>query len=71
MAFYIAPTAWATAGDAVLGDASEWLDVFAAYGRLASPDPFDMPAQTIVAAAAWVAVPAVVGVARALRREAK
>lgn len=71
VAFYIAPTVWATAGDAVLGDASEWLDVFAAYGRLASTEPFELPARTVVASVAWVVVPAVVGVARALRREAK
>lgn len=69
--FYVAPTAWATGGDAVLGDVAPWLDVFAAYGRLASTDPFEMPGQTIVASTVWVLVPAVVGIVRALRREAK
>ncbi len=72
VAFYIAPTVWASGGTAVLGRRADWLHVFAAYDRLASTtDRFaDLP-QTVVSVSAWVLVPAVVGVLRALRREAK
>lgn len=71
VAFYIAPTVWAAGGTAVLGDHAEWLHVFAAYSRLASTDPWaDLP-QTVVSSVAWVVVPAVIGIARALHREAK
>jgi hypothetical protein len=34
-------------------------------------EPFEELAQTVVSVAIWVVVPAVVGIARALRREAK
>jgi ABC-type transport system involved in multi-copper enzyme maturation permease subunit len=69
--FYIAPTVWGSAGTAIFGDSAEWFDVFAAYGRLTSNEPFESLAQTVVSVAIWVVVPAVVGIARALRRDAK
>lgn len=70
-AFLVAPTAWAVAGPLLFGDNAQWLDVFAAYGRLASSSPLtDLP-QTITAITLWVVLPATVGVVRSLRREVK
>lgn len=70
-AFIAAPTLWAVIGPLVFRENSEWLDVFAAYGRLASSTPLaDLP-QTLTAIALWVLLPATVGVVRSMRREVK
>lgn len=70
-AFLVAPSAWALLGTLVLGGNAQWLDVFAAYGRLASSTPLaDLP-QTITAITVWVVLPATIGVVRSLRREVK
>jgi ABC-type transport system involved in multi-copper enzyme maturation permease subunit len=70
-AFLVAPTVWAIVGPLVFGANAQWLDVFAAYGRLSSSTPFaDLP-QTLTAIAIWVVLPATVGVLRSLRREVK
>jgi ABC-type transport system involved in multi-copper enzyme maturation permease subunit len=70
-AFLVAPTLWAVVGPLVFGANGQWLDVFAAYGRLSSSTPFaDLP-QTLTAIAIWVVLPTTVGVVRSLRREVK
>lgn len=70
-AFLVAPTAWALVGPLLFGDNAQWLDVFSAYGRLASSAPLtDLP-QTLTAIAVWVVLPTTVGVIRSMRREVK
>ncbi|MET0865668.1 MAG: ABC transporter permease [Nakamurella sp.] len=70
-AFLVAPTLWAIVGPLVFGANADWLDVFAAYGRLSSSTPFaDLP-QTLTAIAIWVVLPTTIGVVRSLRREVK
>lgn len=70
-AFLVAPTIWSIVGPLVFGDNAQWLDVFAAQGRLMSDTPGDLLPQTLVAITAWIVVPAAVGVVRSLRREVK
>jgi hypothetical protein len=70
-AFLVAPTVWATVSTSVLGAAAPWVDIFTAYDRLASAHPFGELGQTLTAMAIWVVAPAVVGLARSLRREVK
>ena len=70
VAFLVAPTAWAAVSVELKG-ASAWFDVFGAYERLSSSQPFDHLAQTLTAVGVWVVVPSVLGVARSLRREVK
>jgi hypothetical protein len=71
VAYFIAPTAWTAFADNVLGGTAKWFDVFAAYDRLASDQPFDHLGQTLTSVAVWIAVPAVLGIRRSLRREIK
>jgi hypothetical protein len=70
-AFLVAPTAWAALSAGLLNDASPWFDVFRAYDRLASTQPFGHVAQTVTAAGVWVVLPSAVGLVRSLRREVK
>ena len=70
-AFLVAPSAWALLATLVLGANAEWLDVFSAYGRLASSTPLAELAQTITAITVWVVLPSTIGVVRSLRREVK
>lgn len=70
-AFLVAPTLWSIVGPLVFAENAQWLDVFAAYGRLSSSTPFaDLP-QTLTAIAVWVVLPTTIGVVRSLRREVK
>lgn len=71
LAFYVAPTAWAAAAEELLGDLAPWLDVFGAYSRLSSHEPFDELAKTLTAIAVWVVLPSVLGLLRSVRREVK
>jgi hypothetical protein len=69
-AFLVAPTLWAVAGPALLGDVAEWLNVFGAVGRLAAFEAADL-AQTVVSIGVWVALPLAAGVITSLRREVR
>ena len=71
VAYFIAPSAWAAFAENVLGGTARWFDVFAAYDRLASDQPFDQLGQTLSSIAVWIAIPAVLGIRRSLRREIK
>lgn len=71
VAYFVVPIAWDAAADAVLGQAAPWLDVYAAYDRLATDDPWAHLGRTLTSVAVFVVLPAVVGVARSLRREVK
>jgi hypothetical protein len=66
--FYLAPTAWAIAGPAVLKDGSEWLDVDTAFGRLSDFSLAGHWVQTGTALLFWVALPLALGTVRSLRR---
>lgn len=70
-AFFAAPTVWAAFAPEVLKDNSRWLDIFEAYDRLASNHPTHHLAQTLTAIAAWVLLPAAIGLYRSVRREVK
>lgn len=71
VAYFIAPTAFSLFSLAVLGNAAPWFDVFSAFDRLSGSDPWTNVGQTLTAVTIWVVIPAVVGVARSLRREVK
>jgi hypothetical protein len=71
VAFFVVPIAWDAAADSVLGKAAPWFDIYAAYDRLASDDPWSHPNWTVTAALTFVVLPAIVGVHRSLRREIK
>jgi hypothetical protein len=71
VAYFVVPMAWDAAGDALLGKAAPWFDIFAAYDRLASDDPWSHLNWTITSAAVAVVLPAAIGVYRSLRREIK
>ena len=62
---------WAAFAPEVLKDNSRWLDIFEAYDRLASNHPTHHLAQTLTAIAAWVLLPAAIGLYRSVRREVK
>ena len=68
-AFYAAPTVWSAFAPAALGRNARWLDIFDAYGRLASIHPTRHLAETMTAVAVWVLVPAAAGLLRSVRRE--
>ncbi|GAB2684232.1 ABC transporter permease [Thalassiella azotivora] len=69
-AFLVAPTLWAAAAPALLGESARWLDVFDAYSRLMYLNWSDAAA-TATSLTAWIVVPLVVGVVASLRREVK
>jgi hypothetical protein len=71
VAYFVVPIAWGAAADAVLGKVAPWFDVFAAYDRLASDDPWRHLNWTLTAALTFVALPAAIGTLRSLRREIK
>jgi len=70
-AYLLAPTVWSLVAENVLGVTAEWFDVFRAYDRLSSPTPLAHGARTLSAVALWIVLPAVIGLARTLRREIK
>ena len=70
-AYFVAPTIWAAAAPAVLGENSQWFDIFVALDRLSSGHPGTDLARSLTAVAVWIVVPTVVGVTRSLRREVK
>ena len=71
VAFLAAPTIWANIAPDLLKGAAPWFDVFDAYNRLSSDHAFDHWAKTLTSIALWVVIPAVIGVARSIRREVK
>lgn len=71
VAYFVVPMAWDAAGEALLGKAAPWFDIYAAYDRLASDDPWSHLNWTVTAAAVLVALPAAIGVYRSLHREIK
>lgn len=70
-AFYAAPTVWSGFAPGLLGHNARWLDVFDAYGRLASTHPTRHLGETLTAITVWVLAPAAVGIYRSARREVK
>lgn len=71
VAYFVVPMAWDAAGDALLGNAAPWFDIFATYDRLASDDPWSHLGWTVTSAAIAVVLPAAIGVHRSLHREIK
>jgi hypothetical protein len=71
VAYFVVPMAWDAAADSLLGKAAPWFDVYAAYDRLASDDPWSHLNWTVTAAATFVLLPAAIGGYRSLRREIK
>jgi hypothetical protein len=71
VAYLAAPIVWNAVSTVVLKGASEWFDIFSAYDRLSSTQPFHHIAHTLTAIAMWVVVPSALGVVRSLRREVK
>lgn len=69
--YFIAPVAFSVLATAVLKDAAPWFDIFAAFDRLGSNDPFVELGQTGTSLMLWVVIPAVLGAASAVRREIK
>jgi hypothetical protein len=69
VAFFVAPALWAGIATPLLGAASRWLDVFAAFGAVSSFDVAGVVGQTVVALGVWVALPLALGVVRSARRE--
>lgn len=70
-AYFVAPIAWDAAAQSVLGRAAPWFDVYTAYERLSTDDPWRHLGWTLTSVATFVVVPAVIGVVRSLRREVK
>lgn len=70
-AFFAAPTVWTAVAPELLKDNARWLDIYEAYGRLGTDHPGRHLSQTLTAIAAWVVVPAIIGLYRSVRREVK
>jgi len=70
-AFFVAPTFVTIVGNQLLHDNAKWLDVFSAYDRLSSSNPWADGAQSITSIAFWVVLPTTIGVWRSLHREVK
>jgi len=66
--FYVAPQAWALVGTAVFRGNAEWLDVYAAFGRLSEFEVAGHRAQIAVSVTARVVAPMLLGTLRSLRR---
>ncbi|WP_433165048.1 ABC transporter permease [Kribbella sp. CA-247076] len=71
LVYFIAPTAWALAGPELFKDNANWLDVFAAFGRIAERDLHGMLPETLTSLGIWIALPTVVGLWASSRREVK
>jgi len=71
LVYFIAPTAWSLAGPALFKDNANWLDVFAAFGRIAERDLHGMLPETLTAIGVWVVLPTIVGLWLSSRREVK
>jgi ABC-type transport system involved in multi-copper enzyme maturation permease subunit len=71
VAFFVAPTVWAAVSSELLKGASPWFDIFQAYDQLSSDQPLQHITHSLTAVGIWVVLPAVVGIARTLRREVK
>ena len=67
--FLLAPTLWQLAGPALLHDDARWLDVFAAFGDLSDLSTGGHTGQVVVAVAAWVGLPLLLGTLRSMRRD--
>ncbi len=71
LAFYIAPNVWGGLAPQLLKERADWLDIFAAFTRIAEFRLGDDLPQTVTAVTAWVLVPLVAGLFFASRREVK
>jgi ABC-type transport system involved in multi-copper enzyme maturation permease subunit len=69
--FFIAPTVWSLAGPAVFKDNAQWLDVFAAFGRIVARDLQGMLPETLTAIGVWIVLPTIAGLWASSRREVK
>ena len=69
--FFVAPTVWAAVAPNLLHASSRWLDIFQSYDRLGSTHPGLHLPQTLTSVAAWVLVPAAIGLYRSTHREVK
>jgi ABC-type transport system involved in multi-copper enzyme maturation permease subunit len=68
-AYFLAPIVWGNVANELFKGAAPWLDIFATYERLSSPDALQDVPQTLTSISVWVLVPLAVGIARFLRRE--
>ncbi len=68
--FFVAPTLFTVLSGTVLARFGQWLDVFAAFDRVARLDSAHL-GWTLTALVAWVVVPCAVGLWLSNRREAK
>lgn len=69
VAYFVGPQLWNVFSLAVLGESGRWLDVWQAIGAVGDFRFDENLPQTVVALTAWVGLPLLLGVARALRRE--
>jgi len=70
-AFLLAPTLWSLLATSALASVATSLDIFDAYGRLASDRPLANITETLTAITVWVIAPTVFGLLRGLTREIK
>jgi ABC-type transport system involved in multi-copper enzyme maturation permease subunit len=68
-AYFLAPIVWGNVANELFKGAAPWLDIFATYERLSSPDALQDVPQTLTSVAVWVLVPLSLGIVRFLRRE--
>lgn len=69
--YFLAPTLWAIGADNLLKQRAEWLDVWAAFGRIAERNMDGKLPETLTALAAWIVIPTLVGLWLSTRREVK
>jgi ABC-type transport system involved in multi-copper enzyme maturation permease subunit len=71
VAYFLAPTLWSVGADRLLKEHAEWLDVWAAFGRIGERNMDGRLPETLTAVAAWIVLPIVVGLWLSNRREVK
>jgi hypothetical protein len=69
VASLLAPTLRTMLAESVLRSSAAWFDIFEAYGRLSSDDPWADIGQPLTAVTVWVVAPGAIGLLRSLRRE--
>ncbi len=69
--YFVAPSLVGALSVGLLGANGQWINVFSAYDRLSSAQPWSNLGATVVSMLIWVGIPFTVGVARWLRREVK
>lgn len=68
---FVLPSGFTLLAVEVFKSAAPWFDVFGAFDRLSSSDPWSDLPKTLTSVAIWVVLPAIIGITRALHREIK